>query len=205
MPDIALYLKLMARHLESQSTALDEADTAHEAELSDDAAPRAERDEAEADARATVIEFRNAISAKYGDLGLQTLGIYDAPSKTAVGLTKYGRNLHRALLDARCTLTPSGRRGVQVDRAAMAEDLLVVIERLDAALSVVTKEAAELHLTQTAKDRAVDNNDQTFQAVASVAEGLLSLAGRKDLADRVRPSRRRPGVTEAEESDPAAT
>jgi hypothetical protein len=84
----------------------------------------------------------------------------------------------------------------------MAAELLVVVERLEAALRVVAQEASELHLTQTAKDRAFEENDRVFGTVARVAEGLLALAGRGDLADRVRPSRRRPGVTEAEEVSP---
>jgi hypothetical protein len=202
VPDTALLLRLLARFLASKSTALDAADSAHEAEISDDAKPRAERDEAEVEARETVIEFRNAVSAKYGDVGLHTLGIYEPPPRGAPELAKYGRALHGTLIDGRRTLTSSGRRGVNLDRAEMAAELLVVVERLEAALRVVAQEASELHLTQTAKDRAFEENDRVFGTVARVAEGLLALAGRGDLADRVRPSRRRPGVTEAEEVSP---
>lgn len=199
VPDTALLLRLMARMLASKTAKLEQADSAHEAEISDDAQPRAARDEAEGETRETTVEFRDAISAKYGDVGLRVMGVYEPPPKSPAPLVKYGRNLHAALLDASRTLTGSTRRGVQLDRAEMAAELLPVIERLEAALQVVSQEAAELNLTQTTKDRAIEENDAVFACVANVTEGLVALAGRKDLADRVRPSRRKPGVVEAEE------
>ena len=202
MPDTALLLRLMARLLASKSTGLEDADSAHEAEISDDAAPRAERDAAEVELRETTVEFRDAIRAKYGDVGLRTLGVYEAAPSHPLPLLHYVRDLHAALIDGGRTLTGSTRRGVQIDRAAMAAELLPLVERLDTALRAVTQEAAELHITKTAKDRAFEENDRAFAGVANAAEGLLTLAGRKDLADRVRPSRRRAGVVEAEEAKP---
>lgn len=199
VPDTALLLRLMARMLASKTTALEQADRAHEAEISDDAQPRAERDEAESELRKTTVEFRDAINAKYGDVGLRVMGLYEPPPKSPAPLTKYARNLHAALLDASRTLTGSARRGVQLDRAEMAAELLPTIERLESALQAVSQEAAELNLTQTAKDRAIEENDRVFACVANVAEALLTLADRKDLADRVRPSKRKPGIVEAED------
>ena len=202
MPDGALWMKLFVRYLASKTTALQQADSAHEAEISDDAQPRAERDEAEGELRETTVEFRNAITAKYGDVGLRTMGVYEPPPRGAPELAKYARSLHVALVDASRTLTGSARRGLQVDRAAMATELLPPVERLEAALRKVTQEASELHLTQTAKDRAMEENDLAFMGVANAVEGLLTLAGREDLAERVRPSRRKPGVVETEDASP---
>ena len=204
MPDGALQMKLFARYLASKMSLLEQADSAHEAEISDDAPPRAERDEAEGELRETTVEFRNAIGAKYGDVGLKVMGLYEAPPRGAPELAKYGRSLHDALIDASRTLTGSARRGLHIDRAEMATELLATVERLEAALRTVTHEAAELHLTQTAKDRAMDNNDEAFAGVAKAVEGLLTLAGRKDLAERVRPSGRKPGVVEVDHPEPAA-
>lgn len=200
VPDTALLLRLLARFLASKSTALEDADRAHEAEISDDAAPRAERDSAEVELRETTVEFRDAIGAKYGEVGLRTLGVYEAAPSHALPLTHYVRDFHAALIDDRRALTGSVRRGVHIDRAAMAAELLPLLERLEGALRVVAQEAAELHITKTAKDRAFEENDRTFTAVANATQGLLMLAGRKDLAERVRPSRRRPGTVEEEEA-----
>lgn len=205
VPDTALLLRLLARFLASKSMALDAADSAHEAEISDDAAPRAERDAAEAELRETTSEFRNAISAKYGDVGLRTLGIHEGPPSNTLPLLKYGRDFHAALIDATRVLTGSARRGVQLDRAQMADELSPAVARLDRALQAVSREASELNVTQAAKNLAVDENDDAFTSVAKTAEGLLMLAGRKDLAERVRPSRRRAGVVEAEEPAPVAS
>ena len=202
MPNFALVAKLAARMLAARSSELDVADAAHEAELSDDAMPRAERDDADGELREATISIRNTIDASFGDVGLRALGIHVPPPQDPRGLERYVSDFHDALLDTARTLPGRTRRGVTLDRVAMAEDLAPLRTRLKAALQVVATEAAELALTQTAKDSAVEANDRTFSGVAKTAEGLLTLAGRRDLADRVRPSKRRPGVVEAEESPP---
>lgn len=201
MPDIALFVRLIRRHLLRATSELNAADLAHEAEIGDDALPRLERDDGETDLRDTVVNYRNAVSVGYGDAAVRAHGVGSAAPSDPRGLIRYAKDFHAGLIDAaRAPATPP-RGGVVVDRAVLAAELAPRIARLEAALEVVDREAAELKLTQTAKDAAIIANDVAFSGVANALEGLLILAGRRDLAERVRPSARRSGVVDQEAAD----
>ena len=200
MPDVALLVSLASRHLAHAAAQLDVADRTHEAELSDDAAPRAERDAAHGSLRVVVTDMKGAIQAVGGAAAQQALGISGAVPTDVRALERFAAGLHDALLDTSRVVTSTSRVGLVLDRPAMAAVLAPEIARLQRALEHVAKEAAELGLTQTAKDKAIEKNDATFSGVANAMQGLLILAGRADLADRVRPSKRRPGTVEVEEA-----
>lgn len=201
MPDVAFFATLTVRHLRAANAALDVADRAHETELSDDPAARAERDEAGVSLRDTVSNLRSAITAVGGTPALQTLSIPGPLPADVRTLLRYAAGLHEALLDEARVVVNTSRVGLALDRVVMAGVLLPEITRLQRALDHVAQEAAELGLTQTAKDNAIAANDVAFKGVANAMEGLLALAGRADLADRVRPSARRPGRVEAEDGE----
>lgn len=198
MPNLALFATLIGRHLTSVAAVLNEADLVHEAEIGDDVQPRVERDEAESDLRDATVNYRNALGAGYGDAALRAHSVGTAAPSDTRGLIRYAKDFRSGLLDAARAPSVPARTGVVVDRAALAAALTTRIERLDAALVVVEREAAELKRTQAAKDEAMSANDTAFSGVANVMEGLLVLAGRKDLAARVRPSARKPGVVDQE-------
>jgi hypothetical protein len=202
MPDVALFVRLIRRHLLHASSELNAADLAHESEIADDAQPRVERDEAEADLRDTVVNYRNAVSVGYGEAATRAHAVGSAAPSDARGLLRYAKDFHAGLVDAARAPSTRPRGGLVVDRAILAAELAPRIARLDAALEVVDREAAELRLTQTAKDSAIAANDVAFSGVANAMEGLLILAGRRDLADRVRPSARRAGVVDQEVAEP---
>ena len=205
MPDFALFVTLIARHLTSAADLLNAADLVHESEIGDDVQPRVERDEAETDLRDSAINYRNAISVGYGDAAARAHGVGSAAPPDPRGLVRYAKDFHAGLIDPKRSPATPTRGGVVVDRAVIARELAPRIARLDAALESVDREAAELKLTQTAKDNAVAANDTAFSGVANAMEGLLILAGRRDLAARVRPSARRPGIVDEEvDADPIA-
>ena len=199
MPDVAFLATLAVRHLQSANDALDVADRAHEAELSDDPAARAERDAAAVSLRETLSDVRSAITAVGGTAALQALSVSGALPADVRALSRQASGLHKALLDAERVVVNTSRVGLVLDRDATAALLLPEVTRLDSALEHVAQEVAELGLTQTAKDKAIEANDVAFKGVANAMEGLLALAGRADLAVRVRPSARRPGRVAAED------
>ncbi|MFO0644385.1 MAG: hypothetical protein U0183_34515 [Polyangiaceae bacterium] len=49
---------------------------------------------------------------------------------------------------------------------------------------------------------ALAENDRTFQRAAAAVEALARFGGRDDIADKVRPSARRPGLPAEEEVEP---
>lgn len=199
LPDTAFFVTLAGRLLTKTHAQLNAADRAHEAELSDDPAVRSERDVAAGALRNTVTDLRAAVTAIGGTAALQALSIPAGLPSDILGLERYAAGFHAALVDPERVVINTSRAGLSLDRAAMAAVLQPELARLQAAFRDVAKEAAELGVTQTAKDKALAAHDKTFSGVANILEGLLTLAGRDDLADRVRPSARRPGSVEAED------
>ena len=69
----------------------------------------------------------------------------------------------------------------------------------------LANEVRESQVTLAAKNRAIDSYDRVFRSVATVLTGLFVLSDQDALAQRVRPSLRRPGRTATEEGEEAAT
>ncbi|MEO5731559.1 MAG: hypothetical protein ABI134_17965 [Byssovorax sp.] len=76
---------------------------------------------------------------------------------------------------------------------------------LDTQLKDVARELREAQATLDAKNQARAAYDELFGGAATTLTGLLRLAGKADLAAKVRPSARRPGQTavDAEDRTPA--
>ena len=204
MPDVKLLMLLLARHVTQRSAALTEVDTAHEAELADDATPRMERDAAESELRAVVSRYRGMIGDAFGDEGLRVFGLWDPAPASSLGVARYAIDFADALRDP-ARVTRGGPAGVSLDRPVIAGALESGARRLEATIGDVTREVAEADRTQTIKDRGVVENDRAFMSAARLAEALFTLVGRADLADRVRASQRKPGVVQDQEGEGGAT
>ena len=76
--------------------------------------------------------------------------------------------------------------GKRSPRHAPLADASGDFEALDAAVADVTREAREAQVTQATKVSAIAAHDTLFASVANVAEGLLTLVGENDLAERPR-------------------
>ena len=59
----------------------------------------------------------------------------------------------------------------------------------------VDREGREAEITQASKDKAIAAYDTAFALTAGLLEVFLRFAGEPTLADKVRPSTRRPGTT----------
>jgi hypothetical protein len=199
MPDAGLLCLLVGRLLLSQNEKLVAADGAHEAELSDDTAPREAREQAASGVRRVLVDLRATVAAVHGSAGLKQLGLTGATPVDPSVLAVEGATVLRNLEDATLSL-PAPRRGTSLDRQAFAEELREHLLPLQSALAAVVREAREAESTLVAKQAAMAANDRAFSLGAAWLTATFSLAGREDLATRVRPSARQPGQTEAEET-----
>ena len=98
--------------------------------------------------------------------------------------------------------------GVALDPPTMAAQLGSGADELDGVLVEVNKAEKQADVTRPAKNEAIDAYDDKFLLVARVAESLFHFAGLHGLAERVRPSTRRPGrrlADEDAESDSASS
>ena len=91
---------------------------------------------------------------------------------------------------------PAARfKGIALDPAGVVEEMAPLVDDLGQALESVTREERRTEAMKIAKDEALDAYTRTFLWVAQSAEALFKLADLPAVAQRVRPSSRRPGVT----------
>ena len=199
MPDIGLAMRLVARSLEEDAKALAAAGLAHEAELRDDVQPRKDRDAAALALRNRTIEIRSALEGVYGVATATAAGFAGETPRDPVALGQHVRGVVNGL--GTIKLPRPKVKGAHIDVAATAEELDGLEKGLAKHLRVVKREEREAEETQSAKSRALDAYDVNFTASATLIEAGLLVAGKPELADRVRPSRRRPGVTAGSEEE----
>lgn len=200
VPDVALLARLLLRRLDADTAAMVAADDAHARELEDDSASREARDGALEAARAEVFELRELVGFLWGGEALAAAGLREMPPRDPVELVRY---LQKASAQVEELNPGEGRLGVQVDLAARAGQLRAHQSNLSRALEDVKREQREGERTQGAKSLAILRYDESFAAAAGLTHQLLLLAGRPDLAERVRPSTRRRGRRAQEDEEPA--
>ncbi|MEO5729383.1 MAG: hypothetical protein ABIV93_20500 [Byssovorax sp.] len=189
-------LAALGQVLEQARSELMTADLANAAELADDEAPRAARDQAIADVRARLISIRGTLSAVFGSGILTTYGL-GGETPDDVDLLAHRAASVASLLAERPIVEKPKQAGVTVDAAALAQSLQQPMKNLTAALGDVRREEREAQLTLKARNAALAVWNARYQGVADVATGLFELVERGDLADLVRPTaRRRAGLAE---------
>jgi len=200
MPDFALMMRLLGRALEDRMRAMVAADEAHEAELRDDEAPRAGRDASGERLGTQLAGLRDATSSIYGAPTAAALGIPGEIPRDPAMLLQVGRNTVGAAI--RVKLPKPLLPGASLDLKVIAQQLASTCDDLAGHLADVAREQREAQVTQAAKNQSVDLYHASFTGTADIYTGFLGYTGNTELAERVRPSRRRPGTTASgDESD----
>jgi len=194
MPDVQLLATLVGRWLSKTGAQMAEADEAHIHELSDDDPVRQRRDKAQAALSEEIVELREWMSALFGARAVRSLGFSTDTPRDPVALSRFAGEVCKSLREK--DFPKPKRDGVTFSPAKEASKLEKLREELDAALTEVAREAREAQGTLANKNTAVTTYDDTFRRSAKFLEGLFTLAGETELAERVRPSSRRPGQTE---------
>lgn len=191
LPDVGLLVNLVARRLAVLREQMVIADDAHEEELSDDAKPQEDRDDTAADLWAMLSETRELLKGVFGASALPALGFKGSIPEDPEDLVPFSRRVVTALRAG--DLPPARVPSVVVDPNALVAPLADDLERLELALDDVDREEREAEVTLRDKQAALDRYDMGFSQCASFLVGLFSLAGDDELAQRLRPSARRPG------------
>lgn len=203
-PDWAYSMRLLGRALAQGAEAMRKADDAHEQELADDAAPRDARDVAVTKLYDAVVALREVATGLYTSKVLPSLGLVGSTPRDPVLLVRYAENVVDKL--GKVALPASRVANAAIDTAGVGCSLQGLVDELSAAVADVGREEREAQLTLSTKRAAIAAHDTLFGGVATVTEGLLRLVSENDLAEKVRPSARRPGVTvENEDGDEPVT
>lgn len=192
MPDMAMAVHLSLRRLQASTTRLVAADEAHEAELRDDAEPRKQRDAAAQALRTRLVEVRGGFEGIYGSATVRDAGFSGETPYDPVILSRLAQACIKAIPALKL---PRPRIDVSPpDLKKLAGELKALDDELNKHLKAVKREEGEAAVTLLAKNRATDEQDTDFVAAATVLEGLLIVAGKPELADRVRPPKRQAGA-----------
>jgi hypothetical protein len=197
--DSASMIRRLGQTLQVSIDGLVAADRAHEAEKADDAGVRQELDEAIEGLYREAVDFRAGLEAAAGPEAVTAAGLVGATPLEPIALMRLGQALHDRLPEV--ASTPSSRRGVAFDAMSFATPLATALARVEQAQQAVRREQRELEATLVTKTRLMTAHDICFLNIARTLESLFRLAGFHELADRIRPSARRPGLIE---NDPEA-
>ncbi len=154
------------------------------------------------------------VNAKVGRARKVFTGVFDDQQAAEIGMARRNARDSEVLLEQAATLAAHlGRSelqlaeaqlgGIDVDAPTMAQDIKPSADKLQRSLSELRREEKRTEATQIAKNEAMEEFNHGFLWIARSVESMLQLAGLKEQAVRVRPSSRRPGVTERLETSDA--
>lgn len=204
LPDLALALTLIARAQRAATADLVEKSDALDKELGDDAEPRELRDASTASLISTSVAIRAAVETVFGAPGLKLLGLDARTPTDPKQIFAHARKLQKQLASPKLKLPKSLQPAIKVSPKQWVKDLDKPLLTLTKALKDVAREEREAQAATDAKAKSLVDNDGLFTRGAGFISAALELTGDHDLAQRVRPSARRPGTTLASDTPPVA-
>lgn len=176
------------------------ADENHATELADDGAYRAKRDADIQELRNYHTSLRDVVARNYGPEVTVAYGLAGALPEDAQMLLNTSKNAAK-LLRSRPLKETARNKSLKLDPIAAADDLDAYHTALTTSLEDVEREKREAQITLSAKDAQIARWPVVYSGTADAAAALFVLAGRPELAEKVRPTaRRRAGTPEAEDT-----
>jgi len=196
VPDLIPLQHMLEQVLEQLRRDLVASDETHLLELQEHRAARARRDTASAALAERLVQLRKAMTGVFGDLAADGYkGIGGAMIRNPEILARKARRVLERLQSGTPEMPPPRVPGFTVDPQPWAGLLEGPLRELEEALKEVADDRRDSEGTLVAKHEALEAYDRAFQKVAQLQESLFRFADLKGLAERVRPSSRRPGET----------
>ncbi len=208
--DFDLLQKVMERMVAASLETLIDADKAHIDELAGDVGGRDERDRALQAVRGKLIEIRAIVKGLFGDEHATEIVAIDG--RTAMQpehLWRQGDHTLDRLRDGELQLPQATTAAVGFNRKGLADELEPLVKALRQSIDGVDLDRRQSATTLAAKKAAMSEHDALMGACGRMLTGLHLLAGRADLARRIRvtPPRRKatnPTQSQAKKHDPAS-
>ncbi len=182
-----LAARLVADRLERLIVA-DKANIDAKAELIE---PRQQRDEALHQASDTIYRIRDVCRGLYGpELTARIMPDDRRIPQRPKAFLHLGEHVLERLIDAERTLPAQTLRGIDVERVELSTNFASDLGELGEALDEVDLKRREAEITQSEKAEAMIEFNVLYGAAIRLLEALAILAGKPELAGRVRPTRR---------------
>jgi hypothetical protein len=193
-----LILALVALLVRNQAK-LEEKDMLLAKELGDDVMARDARDAQHIHTRAAVIGIRTVIDGMFGPVGLARAGLSAAVPTNNDALVQLATSAAHQIE----TNDLGTAEGMTLDRPSLAGKLRASAQAFRTTLDMTKTELRETQVARAERDQQAEVWLEIYPGVADILAGLASIAGRTDIADRVRPTaRRREGVPEPIDLEP---
>ncbi|HEX2570903.1 MAG TPA: hypothetical protein VH877_15195 [Polyangia bacterium] len=204
LPDIDLLVQLVLRLLDDACDRMLAADQANDQERADDHVPRQERDRTTKALYHELTGARDLLSSVFGRTAARALGFAGITPRDPVALARFAGRIVHTLQEQE--LPPPKHPSITWDPRQTVDRLAELRDHLDRLLTDLAVEQSQADSTQGRKQRSIAAYDDRFRRVVTFLQALFRLAGADDLADHVRPSRRRPGrlAPPKPKPDPAA-
>jgi hypothetical protein len=157
---------------------------------------RTRRDADVQQVNAKVARVRRILSGAYQDDQSAEAGLARRNARDSDVLLEQATTLVTKLERSDLALRESQLGDFEVDAPKLAQGLKPATDRLRQSVDELVHEVRQSEATLIAKDRAMAEFNHGFLWIARSVESLLQLAELEEEAARVRPSSRRPGVTE---------
>ncbi len=206
--DVELLPALAARLVDRKLERLIEADKANIDARAALIEPRQRRDGAFDHAYDTVYKIRDLCRGLYGrELAARVIPDDKRIPQRPKAFLHTAQHVLERLWDLERELPPQLLEGIDVERMRLSKTFASDVEALDDSLDEVDLKRREAEITQEAKNEALLEFKAAFGAAIRLLEALTILAGKPELAARVRPTRRRRssgnGAESAEEAPEA--
>lgn len=189
LPDLALVIRLLGRHLARRGQEMSASDRADTDERADANAPRLTRDQAVAALYDKIVEVRRTVEALYGpEKSVTIFGFKGATPQRAAALSAHGKQMIDRLRKPLRPLPPPNLPGLAADPARWAAEIEHHQQALEQALGELVRKKRHAETSLSHKHEALQSFDEAYVQVGRSLEGLFALAGQKALSDRVRPA-----------------
>lgn len=189
-------LQLFEKELIRLRDQLHEADRRNRTRKARETQARARRDADIQQVNAKVARVRRAFAGVYDDDQMVEIGLARRNARDSEVLLEQAASLAVNLEQPDLELPAEQLGGIKVDAPELARDLGPTAQQLQQSLTELRRQQRQSETAQFARNQAVAEFNHSFLWIARSVESLLQLAGLEEQAIRVRPSSRRPGVTE---------
>ena len=185
--DFLLLQRVLGRMIAASRDRLIAADKANIDELSDDVAPRSVRDDVVDAVRQKLIDIRRIAEVLFGTV--HAVEIVAVDGSTALQPEFLWRQAEHTLSRLRAPdlrLPAPSTSALSFDPLTFADELEPLVTALRQAIDGVEVDRREAAVSVEAKHEAMAEHDQLIGACGRILVGFYRLAGRPDLADRMR-------------------